>query len=267
MRHMRVGANLALSTTRSTEIGAGFQHALCSCLPIQHHTVSLKEVNYLFPLYLYPQAEEEEEKPRSDLAHSRKPNLHPRLLRVLVDTYGRRVTAEAAFCYVYAILYTPSYRSSYAGLLKIDFPRIPFPAEVAVFEATAALGERLVALHLLESPELDSPSARFEGEGDNHVAGKKSDGFAYDPDTASIGINATQRFAPIPPALWEYRIGGYQVLEKWLKDRKGRRLSTDDIQTYCRIATALAKTIEIQAELDELYPAVEENLLDIRLDR
>lgn len=267
-RHLLAGRNLSLITSRLTK-GELFKHAQVSRHIVEVICMSPKTSNngFVFPLYLYPKAEEDEGRPKINLAHAREPNLHPRLLPTMSDAYGRSITAEDLFHYAYAILYAPTYRSTYADFLKIDFPRIPFPTEFSAFEAMAALGERLVALHLLESSELDRPSVRFEGEGDNRVARKKSDGFAYRPDEASLGINATQHFGSIPPALWDYRIGGYQVLEKWLKDRKERRLSTDDIQTYCRIATALARTIEIQAELDELYPAVEGNLLEIRLDK
>jgi hypothetical protein len=151
--------------------------------------------------------------------------------------------------------------------LRIDFPRIPFPAELSVFEAMAALGRRLVELHLLESAELASPIVRFEGEGDNRVAGKGSEGFGYDRRRERVGINGTQGFAPVPATLWEYRIGGYQVLDKWLKDRRRRQLSIDEIETYCRIATALGRTLELQAELDAIYPAVEAAPLDLRLGR
>lgn len=264
MLHMLAGENLALISPRQHKGDFG---ALAARQIGAHKTVSVYDINSYFPLYLYPSAEEHDQKPRIDLAHPRRPNLHPRLLPTVSDAYGRSVTAEELFHYVYAVLYTPTYRSTYANFLRIDFPRIPFPAELSPFGAMAELGERLVALHLLESPELDSPSARFDGEGDNRVARKKSDGFAYDPDTERVGVNATQYFAPISSALWEYRIGGYQVLEKWLKDRKDRQLSIDDIQTYCRIATALAKTVDIQVKLDEVYPAVEEALLAVRLAR
>ncbi|MGH9381925.1 MAG: type ISP restriction/modification enzyme [Thermoanaerobaculia bacterium] len=266
MRHMLVEENLALLTCRQIS-SLPWDHAFVGGTISDDSLVSnrTKERGYLFPLYLYAQADQDEGKPQIGWARAREPNLHPRLLPTLNDSWGNRVEAEALLHYVYAILCTPTYRSTYADLLRIDFPRIPFPAERSPFEAMAAFGKRLVALHLLESPELDPPGVRFEGEGDNRVARKKSDGFAYDPDTERVGINATQYFAPIPRALWGYRIGGYQVLDKWLKDRKERRLSIDDIQTYCRIATALAKTIEIQTELDEIYPAVEETLLDVRL--
>jgi hypothetical protein len=63
--------------------------------------------------------------------------------------------------------------------------------------------------------------------------------------------------------VWKYQVGGYQVLEKWLKDRKKRILSTEDIKHYCRVVTALAKTIEIQRKIDELYPQVEKDVVTI----
>lgn len=264
MRHMLAGGNLALSTTRSIEIVAGFEHAFCTRLPIQHHTVSIKEVNYLFPLYLYADSS-----PKGLFADQepsgRRPNLDARLLPALRSAYGREVTPDQVFHYVYAVLYTPSYRVAYADLLRMDFPRVPFPADTGAFSAMGAIGERLVELHLLESPRLETPRVRFEGRGDSRVAGKRSEGFSYDLEGERVGINPTQRFAPVPVELWEYRIGGYQVLDKWLKDRRGRTLSTDDIQAYCRIATALAETLEIQAELDTLYPAIEADLLELSL--
>ena len=153
------------------------------------------------------------------------------------------------------MLYAPAYREKYAGFLRLDFPRIPFTADRELFAALAALGGRLVALHLLTSPELDPPAARFEGAGDGRVARGK--GLRYDADAQRVYINETQYFAPVPADVWAYQIGGYQVCHKWLKDRQERQLSLDEIRTYCRIVTALARTIEIQGELDALYGAVE----------
>ncbi len=65
----------------------------------------------------------------------------------------------------------------------------------------------------------------------------------------------------IRPEVWAYQIGGYQVCHKWLKDRKDRVLTLDEVRTYCRITTALSKTIEIQSAINELYPEVEQELL------
>ena len=65
-------------------------------------------------------------------------------------------------------------------------------------------------------------------------------------------INDEQYFDGVTPEMWKYQIGGYQVLDKWLKDRKGRALSSEDIKHYCRVATVIAKTIELQDEIDKL---------------
>jgi hypothetical protein len=121
----------------------------------------------------------------------------------------------------------------------------------------AAIGEKLVALHLLKSPELDRPTTRFNTPGDNRVAKNAAAGRCYDPETQRIYINKTQYFDNISPELWKIRIGGYQVLDKWLKDRADRHLTPADVKHYCRTATALAQTLALQAQLTELYPRVE----------
>jgi len=144
--------------------------------------------------------------------------------------------------------------------LKADFPRIPFTADFEVFQSMAALGKRLMDLHLLVSQELDQPVARFQGEGDNRVASGKSQGFFYDAKAHRVCINRTQYFVPVSQELWEYRIGGYQVLEKWLKDRRDRRLTLEEIKTYCRVVTAIQRTVEVQEEIDGLYPDVEKEM-------
>jgi predicted helicase len=162
---------------------------------------------------------------------------------------------------VYAVLYAPTYRERYAEFLRIDFPRIPFTANVEVFREMARLGERLATLHLLTSTELDPPAAKFEGDGDNRVAKTGKKGLRYEPSIGRVYINGAQYFAPVPSEVWEYRVGGYQVCEKWLKDRKGRRLELEDIRTYCRIVTSLGLTIGIQEEIESVYPGVEERLI------
>jgi very-short-patch-repair endonuclease len=174
------------------------------------------------------------------------------------------LTPEQIFHYVYAVLYAPSYRERYADFLRLDFPRIPFPSDREVFEAMAKLGERLVALHLLRSPELDPPLARFEGQGDSRIEKSGRSGLRYDAHQQRIYINASQYIAPVPQQVWEYQIGGYQVLAKWLKDRVGRCLSLDEIRTYCRIVTAIARTIELQSEIDRIYSSVEDTALELR---
>jgi len=130
-----------------------------------------------------------------------------------------------------------------------------------LFQALAALGKRLVDLHLLRSEELDPPAARFQGQGDNRVARTKGQGFRYEPREERVYVNSTQYFEPVPLELWEYQIGGYQVLAKWLKDRRDRKLTLEEIKTYCRVVTAIQRTIALQEEIDALYPEAEKEVV------
>ena len=216
-----------------------------------------------FPLYLYPGV------PKhcffsNEIPSRKKTNLSPALIDTLESACSNFLSPEDIFHYVYAVLCSKLYREKFAKFLRMDFPRIPFTRDVELFQELAALGERLVDLHLLRSSELDPPIARFQGEGDNRVqTGKKR--LLYDAEEQRVYINEEQHFEGVPPEVWEYPIGGYQVCHKWLKDRKDRCLTLEEIKTYCRIVTALSNTIAIQAEIDELYPHVEKTLLEIQI--
>ena len=132
-----------------------------------------------------------------------------------------------------------------------------------MFTQVAALGARLTGLHLLDSPELDTPTCRFEGDGDAMVARTKTQGFRYDSDAQRVYINKTQYFGPVSPDVHDYRIGGYQVCDKWLKDRRDRHLDLDDIRTYCRMVTAIGMTLMIQEEIDNSYSDTEKDAVAI----
>jgi hypothetical protein len=261
MRHM-LRENLALITPKQNKNEFG---ALVSETIGAHKSVAAYDINYYFPLYIYP------EFGRQDLfskhePSDRQPNLNPKIVEALKGGHSRQPMPEQIFHYIYAVLYVPTFRGKYAEFLRSDFPRIPFPADRKLFMEMASLGQRLTELHLLRSPELDQPTARFEGAGDGRVAKSKSEGLFYEVGKQCLHINKTQHFAPVPEEVWGYQVGGYQVSEKWLKDHKGRKLDHKEIQTYCRIVTALKITIEIQEELDVLYPQIEGQLLEIALN-
>jgi len=212
------------------------------------------EANYFFPLYLYSPKE------NKGLFHAegetKEPNIRPELFTSLSKAYKKSLSPEEIFYYIYSILYSETYRTKYAEFLKIDFPRVPFTSDYKLFRKMSDYGKRLVDLHLLTSPELHSPIARFQGKGDNRVEKQK-----YDEKAGRVSINKEQYFEGVSGEAWTYQIGGYQVCDKWLKDRKVRtdpRLSLDEIQTYCRIVTAIQETIEIQKAIDEVYEAVEQ---------
>jgi type I restriction-modification system DNA methylase subunit len=158
---------------------------------------------------------------------------------------------EDLFAYIYAVLYSPTYRARYAEFLKTDFPRIPFTKDRDTFLKLAGLGQQLIDLHLMRSPELDNPISRFCGKGDSAVIKVE-----YDTNRGRVGINPTQYFDGITPDLWSYQIGGYQVLAKWLKDRKGRFLTVADTQHYSRIVASLAHTCSLQNAIDAVVVRV-----------
>ncbi|MDD2455674.1 MAG: N-6 DNA methylase [Kiritimatiellae bacterium] len=279
MRHMLAGENLALCVGRQGQVVGAGEWSLCFCSNmIEDLNLFYRGGNVNFPLYLYP----EPGQPKKDKAGvgryvammlfetkerygARRPNLDAAVVDALSAAYGKAPAPEDIFRYVYAVLYAPAYRKKYAEFLKSDFPRIPFTADAKLFKRLATLGAKMISLHLLQSPELDPPACRFEGEGDGRVGKDRKAGLRYDTEGARVYVNGAQHFAPVPEAVWTYQVGGYQVCEKWLKDRKGRRLEVEDIRAYCRIVTALCRTVELQYEIDAVYPDAEKQTVSVSL--
>ena len=259
MRHMRSGGNIGLTVAKSVEIGAGFQHVICTDKLVQHHTGSAKEVDFLFPLFLKTEGKLEG---HGDLFSGDRPNLSREFLTLLarklglgqIEPFGlpEGIVAEDVFNYIYSVLHSPGYRLRYLEFLKQDFPRVPLTADKTLFTALAAKGRELVALHLLRSedaPQLDKLITKFPIAGTDEVTRTR-----YVPDKQRVEINDDQYFSNVPPEVWEFTIGGYRVCEKWLKDRKGRVLSNDDIQHWQRVVVALNETRRLMAEIDALIP-------------
>ncbi|MEN6387982.1 MAG: type ISP restriction/modification enzyme, partial [Candidatus Cryosericum sp.] len=196
----------------------------------------------LFPLYCYS-----EDFGVSSLGQ-RLPNINARILDSVSARLGSNVNPEQLLAYVYSILYSNNYRGDYSEFLTLDFPRIPFTKDHDTFFKLADLGQQLIDLHLMRSSELDNPISRFCGKGDSAVTNVE-----YDADRGRVSINATQYFDGITPDLWSYQIGGYQVLDKWLKDRKGRFLTSADAQHYSRVVAALLHTREVQGRIDQAF--------------
>jgi predicted helicase len=148
--------------------------------------------------------------------------------------------------YIYCVLHSNKYRENYSELLKIDFPRIPYPNDRARFWELVKLGGEIRQIHLLESAVVDNFIAQYPVKGDNlidikanYVGGK-------------VWINKTQYFDNVPQVAWEFYIGGYQPAQKWLKDRKDRELSSDDINHYQKIIVALTETDRLMKEIDKI---------------
>ena len=163
--------------------------------------------------------------------------------------------------YIYAVLHSPTYREKYKEFLKIDFPRVPYPKGAITFWQLVKLGGQLRQIHLLESPIVNKFITKYPVDGDNLVKKISFSPDVYDPALpgdpypdylGSVHINDTQYFADVPVAAWEFYIGGYQPAQKWLKDRKERALSFEDIQHYQKIIVALAATDKLMKEIDKV---------------
>jgi predicted helicase len=251
-RHLDLAKSRALITTRITKDTFS---VFATALPPGHKSVGAYDVNYVFPLMTAPS----KDVLGSFLLESRRPqpNLAPAFLESLAAalqlkqngylSFPDGLTPEEIFLYVYAVLHSPGYRTRYAEFLKIDFPRLPLTGSLKLFHALARIGGDLVALHLLESPKLTEPLCAYIGP-KNPEVGKPT----YARKTVWLDKEQTCGFKGVPEAVWEFYIGGYQVCEKWLKDRKGRTLSKDDIAHYNKIVVALSETIRLMKKIDEV---------------
>ncbi|HUU39916.1 MAG TPA: type ISP restriction/modification enzyme [Desulfatiglandales bacterium] len=257
MRHM-MDENLGLITNRQIRIEK-INHSWVASSLVDYHIMETANANaYLFPLYIYPDAYKNDLFSYVKEKEQRQPNINPKLFATLSEVYKKTPAPEEIFYYIYAVLYSNIYRTKYSEFLKIDFPRVPFTKDYGLFIKMAEYGQRLVQLHLLQSSELDSPIAKFQGKGENRVEKLK-----YDEKGKRVYFNQGQYFEGVTKEIWEYQIGGYQVCNKWLKDRTKKLLSLDDIKHYCKIVTSLQRTIEIQKVIDDTYPEVEKETVEI----
>ncbi|MDO8546626.1 MAG: type ISP restriction/modification enzyme, partial [Nitrospirales bacterium] len=169
----------------------------------------------------------------------------PDCTKPLLQSFG----PEAIFYYTYAVFHSPTYRSRYAEFLKIDFPRLPLTSNPALFRALCSTGTELVGLHMMEKhgPKITS----YPVAGDNMVETVRYTEPGQGAAKGRIWINKAQYFEGVQPDVWDFHIGGYQVCQKWLKGRKGRKLTYDDLTCYQHVVSALAETIRLMAEIDE----------------
>ncbi|KAA6437969.1 DNA methyltransferase [Dyadobacter flavalbus] len=238
----------------------------------------------LFPLYLYPETSSQQS---TGQIVERTPNLKSEIVKQIADKLGISFVPEKennsvhfvnnndklgdnykqAFApidlldYIYAILHSPAYRKKYKEFLKIDFPRVPYPKDAVTFWQLVKLGGEIRQIHLFESFIVEKYITQYPISGDNEVIKPRFEVYDYAQTTLGeetpdylgvVHINDTQYFANVPTTAWEFYIGGYQPAQKWLKDRKGRKLEFDDISHYQKIIVALTETARIMEEIDAI---------------
>ena len=265
MRHMLAGQNVGITIGRAGQVIDQGEWDIVFCTRnITEYNLYRRGGNNLFPLYLYPDASKRtlfDTELHTDAPGGRRPNFAQTFIKDFTNHLGMEFISdgkgdlqktfgpEDIFHYMYAIFYSPTYRSRYAQFLKIDFPRLPLTSSADLFCELCALGDRLVGLHLME--QFGQATPKYPVDGNNTIEKVEYLEPRNQLELGRVYINKTQYFNGIYPEVWEFHIGGYQVCEKWLKDRKGRRLSFDDIQHYQRIVAALAETIILVDKIDE----------------
>ena len=261
MQHFSKGENVALMICRQTAIDkwehVGITNKIADDSRVSNRS---KERGYILPLYLYPEtnAQQTLEQPAA-----RTPNLNLAIVKQIGEKLGLSFVPESDVAggldcarpdngtfapidildYIYAVLHSPTYREKYKEFLKIDFPRVPYPKNRDTFWQLVKLGGEIRQIHLLESPVVEQYITQYPIDGDN-VVGKPlyKEGKVY--------INDSQYFDNVPQVAWEFYIGGYQPAQKWLKDRKVRKLEFDDILHYQKIIVALSETSRLMEEID-----------------
>lgn len=229
MRNFIGRENIGLVVSKQVKAFDEWHHVFIADGIFESCIVSNKtsEISYGFPLYAF-----------DPLDGARRVNFNDKTVRKIQKTAGGKASETEIFDYVYAVLHSPAYREKYAGFLKIDFPKIPYPENAESFARLAEIGWKLRKIHLLDVDEDIARGICFPVSGDNAV-----DKISY--RNGRVYINAAQYFDNVPPAAWEFFIGGYQPAQKWLKDRKGKVLDYADIRRYQKIVAALIQTDEI----------------------
>ena len=292
MDHVAGRSNLCLLSSRQ-QARVGYRHAWVSREPANDCVISTvsREANQVFPLYLFMPDPEAPARQASLFARfpwpegkgGRRPNLTPKFVEEMAGRLGFTFVPDArgdlretfgpedVFHYIYAVLHSPTYRSRYAEFLKTDFPRIPLTSNLDLFRTLVEKGSELVALHLLESPTLAKPITRYPVVGPNivdpgfprYVAPSEPSPEDGKPvEAGRVYINKAdskagvrgQYFEGVPPEVWEFWVGGHQPCQKWLKDRRGRTLSNEDIEHYEKIVVAINETTRLMAEIDAAIP-------------
>ncbi|MCC5946362.1 MAG: DNA methyltransferase, partial [Bernardetiaceae bacterium] len=190
------------------------------------------------------------------IQQEKKPNLKKEIVEKIAAGLGLSFTPEKEnkentfapidiLDYIYAVLHSPSYREKYKEFLKIDFPRVPYPKDATTFWKLVQVGGELRQIHLLETPKVEQFITQYPVSGDNAVDKPKY-------QKGRVYINETQYFDNVPQVAWEFYIGGYQPAQKWLKDRKGRKLEFEEVLHYQKIIVALAETAQLIQAIDKI---------------
>lgn len=251
MRHFLQGKNLGICFTKALN-NDYFAHSFVNNILLECGFLSSKtsEFTYIAPLYRYDEIVGDKEGKVSKIV--KIPNFTKEFSAFKAQNKVlKNKSPERILAYIYGNLYNPAYRAKYIEYLKISFPRIDFEISQAKFEAFANLGQRLIDLHLMRTiPQDSSVELKFRVGAD-----KSNPNFVLDKPKFAEGkivLNKDLEIVGVSAEVWDYTIGGYKVLDKWLKYRIGLKLEKEDFAHLENIAKILKATIAIQRELAQI---------------
>jgi flagellar biosynthesis protein FliQ len=249
MKYLIEKENLAITFSRNWDIKNEWSGVLISQNVIDIHYIGGQ--TYVAPLYLTETKKKNQKQILDKEDGDKKYNLcnfKDSFAKFISKKYAFIPEPEEIFGYIYAILNSPYYRKKYLERLKIDYPKIPFVNDGIKFKKLANLGQKLIDMHLLKIGKIDSKLGEFTEKGNDYVEKPN-----YEIKTKRLYINETQYFDNVPEALWNFEIGGYEVLYKWLNERKGTILSYEGQTQFKKIVYAVSETLKIMKEIDEIY--------------
>lgn len=251
MKHMKED-NIGLVVPRQT--CNNWKHCFITQNTIEgNYTASSRSggAGVLYPLFLYHETQQ-----KSFFDVNRTDNFNHEIISKIADILKMNYSVESdnsnktfsaidVLDYIYAILNSNKYRQSYNELLKIDFPHVPYPKNAKYFFNIVQKGKTLRKLHLLEDIDIDKNIAEFNIQGSDIISK-----ISYKEE--KIYINSNQYFDNVKEYIWNFYIGGYQPAKQYLKDRKCRTLSYEEVEHYQKMIIAISKTIEIMEEIDKI---------------
>ena len=244
MKNLALTDNVALVVNSNIKGEAMNRYFVTDSICDLHILETANACAKIFPLYAYS----------ADIDGTEKLllNFNKEVLCRIESGLGESIDPQELFDYIYAILYIPTYRSRFSEFLKIDFPRIPYPKDMAAYHLLAQKGALLRHLHLLDGQDGVQGNVVFEGETSESEYMRVT---RIDYSDEKVYINSGQYFNHVPQTAWDFFIGGYQPARKWLQERKDNdvTLSFEDIEYYPRIIHALTETERLMQEIDDIY--------------
>ncbi len=242
MQHFIKGENVGLCFIRNDYGAESFNYFSITDKLVDIHTIGGQ--SYIAPLYIYNETDDDDLFP-GETHLNKQVNFTNEFVKFINEKYSFKPTPEKIMGYIYAVLHSSTYRDKYLELLKIDFPRVPFTDDEEKFRILSELGSELIEHHLLKKTYPDN-QIKLIGKADQVIV----ETINYIEE--KIQINPNLYFYPVKPEVWNFYIGGYKVLEKWLKSRKGRELSYQEIEHFIKVCNVIESTIELMREIDEV---------------